>query len=158
MVYLASSKGWLANWPCDRPCWNLEWSVGQKTGNFRERHAHHGCTSLVSRSEAFTTSDLLVTVGALLGGSAREIRTAQICFSLNNNPCPLPADSSYRGWLASVLSASKAKIPSPPARKLEPHFIVLYFASWSTALPSASYRLRRRSRVLRTATSVMAID
>jgi hypothetical protein len=109
--------------------------VGQGRGNFKERHAHHGCTSLVSRSEAFTTSDLLTTVGALLGGSARGDPHCKICVSLNNNPCSLPADSLYRGWLASVLSALKAKIPSPPARKLEPHFIVLYFASRSTTPP-----------------------
>lgn len=50
---------------------------GTWTGNFRERHAHHGCTSFVNRSEAFTTSDLLATVGVPLGGNAGEIRSAQ---------------------------------------------------------------------------------
>lgn len=73
--------------------------------------------------------------GALLSGSAREIRTCTICVSLNKQSLSAARGRSYRGWLASVLSASKAKIPSPPARKLEPHFIVLYFASRSTALP-----------------------
>jgi hypothetical protein len=63
--------------------WKGQWGKqGRVTPEKKHPHAHHGAAqSFVSYSEAFTTSDLLATVGGggegLLGGSAREIRTAQ---------------------------------------------------------------------------------
>jgi hypothetical protein len=93
----------------------------------RERHAHHSCTSFVSRTKAFTTSYLLETVGAALSGSARGDPRRTMCVSLTG-PLSAVCGRSYRGWLVSVLSASKAKIHPHQLEKLEPHFIVLYFA------------------------------
>jgi hypothetical protein len=74
------------------------WRIGPVIA--RERHAHHSCTSFVSRSVAFTTSYLLATVGAALSGSAKGDPRCTLCVSLTGTLVRRPR--TFVSWLASL--------------------------------------------------------